>query len=68
MSNRHTQTIRKRRKPRLLKCTIINPPANREEQKTYDSLITKTLATALCRCLGPEQIDLIIKQLEQEGV
>lgn len=60
--------FRKKRKPKLLKCTIINSPATREEQKTYNSLVTKTLATALCRCLGPEQIDSIIKQLEQKGV
>lgn len=56
--------MKKRREPRLLKCTVLNPPSTLEEQETYDNLVFETLATALCRCLEPEQIDQLIEQLE----
>lgn len=56
--------MRKRREPRLLRCTVLNPPETPEEQEEYDNLVFETLATALCRCLEPEQIDQLIEQLE----
>ena len=56
--------IRKRREPRLLKCTVLNPPETPEEQEEYDNLVFETLATALSRCLDPSQIDQIIGQVE----
>lgn len=52
------------RVPKLLDCIVLNPPETSEEQDEYDDLIYETLATALCRCLEPEEINQIIKQLE----
>ena len=54
---------RKRREPKLLKSTVLNPPETPEEQEVYDNLVCETLATALYRCLEPKQIDTLIEQL-----
>ena len=55
----------KMRVPKLLDCTVLNPPETTEEQEEYDSLVFETLATALYRCLEPEEINQLIKQLEE---
>ncbi|MBU5292790.1 hypothetical protein KQH90_01900 [Anaerosalibacter bizertensis] len=54
-----------KRKPRLLKCRILNVPQTVEEQEEYDKKVCKALATALYRSLEPEQIDSLINQLKE---
>lgn len=54
-----------RRKPRLLKCEVLNEPFNDEEQKEYDKRVSKALATALYRSLDPNELDEVIRQLKE---
>lgn len=56
--------MRKKRKPKLLNCEVVNAPRNQEEQETYDDLVFETLATALSRCLDSSEMEQIISQLE----
>lgn len=54
-----------RRKPRLLKCEVLNGKFNDEEQKEYDKRVSKALATALYRSLEPDELNEVIRQLKE---
>lgn len=57
---------RKRRQPRLLKCTVLNPPETPEEQEVFSRRSCKALATAIYRNFEPEEVNRIIEILRKE--
>lgn len=57
---------RRRKKPKLYKCKVINPPSTKEEQEAYDEIHSEALARLLYYSLEPEEIDQIIRQLRTE--